>query len=321
MLASHTCTKVQLSANNNTALQSTEKIKTMSDTLESLNRRKESAAELESVVRTMKAMAASSITQYELAVKSLLDYYRTITLSLAACLNTDNFTHEDKSLIQKRKEGKVIALVFGSDQGMVGRFNDSITDFVLEKFNSIQAVKEAWAIGGRVQTRLSDSGVRVTNLFPLPNSVGAISSVVNDILIKAEESREKQKFQALYLFHHAPGSDGSYRPVVHRLLPFDDSWQDTFINTKWPTQNPPQVIRSTENILPGLVSEYLFVSIYKACAESLASENASRLSSMTRAEKNIADMLDTMNQNFNRLRQSRIDEELFDVIAGFEALK
>ncbi len=69
------------------------------------------------------------------------------------------------------------------------------------------------------------------------------------------------------------------------------------------------------------VREYLFVSLFKACAESLASENASRLAAMQRAEKNIDELLGDLNRSFHRLRQSGIDEELFDVISGFEALK
>ena len=56
----------------------------MSDTAASLRRKIASAGELESVVRTMKAMAASSIGQYESAVRSLDDYYRTVQLGLAA---------------------------------------------------------------------------------------------------------------------------------------------------------------------------------------------------------------------------------------------
>ena len=42
---------------------------------------------------------------------------------------------------------------------------------------------------------------------------------------------------------------------------------------------------------------------------------------MERAEKNIDEILDDLKQSYNRLRQSTIDEELFDVVAGFEALK
>ena len=73
--------------------------------------------------------------------------------------------------------------------------------------------------------------------------------------------------------------------------------------------------------LLALISEYLFISLFKACAESLASENASRLDAMQRAEKNIGDLLDDLNKKYHRLRQSSIDEELFDVVSGFEALK
>jgi F-type H+-transporting ATPase subunit gamma len=70
-----------------------------------------------------------------------------------------------------------------------------------------------------------------------------------------------------------------------------------------------------------LIREYLFVSLFRSCAESLASENSSRLGAMQRAEKNINEILDLLRHQFHRLRQSTIDEELFDVISGFEALR
>ena len=69
-----------------------------------------------------------------------------------------------------------------------------------------------------------------------------------------------------------------------------------------------------------MIHEYLFICLYKACAESLASENASRLEAMQRAEKNIDHISDELHRLLNRLRQSSIDAELFDVVAGFNAL-
>ena len=57
----------------------------MSDTTESLRRKISSAGDLQSVVRTMKALAASSIGQYEKSVRALADYYRTVELGLGAC--------------------------------------------------------------------------------------------------------------------------------------------------------------------------------------------------------------------------------------------
>jgi F-type H+-transporting ATPase subunit gamma len=71
--------------------------------------------------------------------------------------------------------------------------------------------------------------------------------------------------------------------------------------------------------LRALIHEYLFISLFRACAESLASENASRLAAMERADQNIDELLETLHATFQRLRQASIDEELFDVISGFEA--
>jgi F-type H+-transporting ATPase subunit gamma len=41
---------------------------------------------------------------------------------------------------------------------------------------------------------------------------------------------------------------------------------------------------------------------------------------MERADKNINELLEQLQGSFHRLRQTGIDEELFDVISGFEAL-
>ncbi len=111
-----------------------------------------------------------------------------------------------------------------------------------------------------------------------------------------------------------------------RLLPLDGRWQQDFVNTPWPSKNLPQVLtryphnsygtNHRQDTVLALIHEYLFVSLYRACAESMASENASRLAAMQRADKNIDESLTTMNNLFHSLRQSGIDEELFDVIAG-----
>ena len=57
----------------------------MSDTTASLRRKIGGAGDLQSVVRTMKTVAASSIGQYENSVRALADYYRTVELGLGAC--------------------------------------------------------------------------------------------------------------------------------------------------------------------------------------------------------------------------------------------
>ncbi len=123
----------------------------------------------------------------------------------------------------------------------------------------------------------------------------------------------------LHLFYNRPGDGAVYTPVAQRLLPLDDIWRRERADLSWPTGNLPEVLGGAAT-LRALLREYLFVSLFRACAESLASENASRLAAMQRADKNIDELLEDLNGTFHRLRQSGIDEELFDVISGFEAL-
>lgn len=291
----------------------------MSDTAASLRRKIASAGELESVVRTMKAMAASNIGQYENAVRSLDDYYRAVQLGLAACFRQGGSSGA-KTRVARKETGEIGAIVFGSDQGLVGQFNEAMVEFAVDMLKKLPGKKTVWAVGERIQSRLADTDLLPGKDFILPNSISAITSLVGQILAELEKLREKGGIAQVYLLHNRPESGAIYTPVSQRLLPLDEEWRRDLTAIPWPTGNLPEVINNRERTLRALVREYLFVSLFRACAESLASENASRLAAMQRAEKNIDELSEGLNQTFHRLRQSGIDEELFDVISGFEAL-
>ena len=291
----------------------------MSDSLENLRRKIDGASELESVVRTMKALAASSIVQYERAVRSLDDYYRTVELGLVAWLRQTGAVILTDGMA-RANAGTTGAVVFGSDQGLVGQFNEMLADFAVHALGEMPGNKAVWVVGERVQGYLNDAALPVAGDFPVPNSIAAVTALVGRILIEIETQREQGKVAQVYLFHNRPKSGAVYAPVMQRLLPLDETWQRGLSELDWPSGNLPEVIGSGESTLQALIREYLFISLFRACAESLASENASRLAAMQRAEKNIDELLEDLNQTFHRQRQSGIDEELFDVISGFEAL-
>jgi F-type H+-transporting ATPase subunit gamma len=296
------------------------------DTLESIRNKKEGAKDLKSVVSAMKAMASSNIVQYQTAVSSLSDYYHTVALGIIAYFKAErieaiNDQKEIKNKNNNNNDKAICAVVFGSDQGLVGQFNDSMADFVSTSLRALPGKKEIWAIGERVQLLLSDAGLNTTTVYHVPNAVGEITSLVQQILSKSEESQEKQSINEFYIFHNQPKPASGYQHVMQRFLPLDEKWKNSLQALQWPTKLPPQIAGGARPTLMALISEYLFTSLFKACAESLASENASRLEAMQRAEKNIGDLLDDLNKKYHRLRQSSIDEELFDVVSGFEALK
>jgi F-type H+-transporting ATPase subunit gamma len=292
----------------------------MSENTASLTRKISSAGDLQSVVRTMKALAASSIGQFDKSVRALCDYYRTIELGLGACFRESR----PAAPMVKRKghndSGAIGAIVFGSDQGLVGQFNDVVADYAVKTLTALQGKPEVWAVGERVHARLVDAGLPMMGIFAVPNSVQAITPLVGQIQIESEARRAKGEYAQVYVFHNRPKSGALYEPVSQRLLPLDAQWQEGLAKLPWPTKLLPEVMCSGAVTLRALIREYLFISIFRACAESLASENTSRLAAMERADKNIDDLLETLHGTFHRIRQADIDEELFDVIAGFEAL-
>ena len=292
----------------------------MSDTMASLSRKISRSGDLQSVVRTMKAMAAMNIGQYEQSVKALANYYRTVELGLGAC-----FRERRSAVAPLEGEGPAdaratVAVVFGSDQGLVGQFNDEVADYAVKTLADLPGKHQVWAVGERVHARLADAGLSPSGLFSVPGSIKAITPLIGQILVSTVTRENQDEVIELHLFYNRPTSLALYVPVSQRLLPLDDRWHCRLAEFPRPTKNLPEVVGETPATLRALIREYLFVSIFRACAESLASENASRLAAMERADKNIDDILETLQGTFHGLRQSGIDEELFDVISGFEAL-
>lgn len=291
----------------------------MSNTSANLRHKIDNASDLKGVVRTMKALAASSISQYERSVSALADYCRTVELGLSASLRT---TQSALSPISKGRgevnSDRVSAIVFGSDQGLVGQFNEDVADFAVKTLAKLAVNPKVLVVGERLSTQLLYRGLNIVEVFAVPTNVRAITGLVRKIQIESETSGLFQDNTQLYIFHNQPVAMAQYRPVSQRLLPLDRQWHHKMASMPWPTKILPEILCSRTETVGALISEYIFISLYRACAESLSSENASRLAAMQRAEKNIDELLDNLGQEFHQLRQNSIDEELSEVLAGYE---
>ncbi|PWQ92207.1 F0F1 ATP synthase subunit gamma [Leucothrix pacifica] len=287
----------------------------MAESLEALRSRVDSAVDLQAVVRTMKAMSASGITQYENAVSALDGYFETVEQGLVACLKQTELLH---NAAKSGEHVPVAVIVFGSDQGLVGQFNDTLAEFVQQKLTDITGEKKIWVVGERMYGHLQDADLALEHCFNVPGSVDGVTPLVGELLLATEHLWETGEQSPLYLFHQRPGKlSGQYKPRMHQLLPLDLRWQKALQEQVWTGPSLPETLGSTGLTLRALVREYLFVSLYQTCAESLASENSSRLVAMQRAEKNIEEMLAGLQHEYHHQRQEAIDEELFDLVAGF----
>lgn len=291
----------------------------MAQTLESMRRRIDSAEDLYGVVRVMKALAAASIRQCELAVESLAEYNRTIETGLQIVLWNRPEAIPANFLSGKRRG----IIIFGSDQGMCGSFNEQAATFAIDTIKALPEREEdrvVLVVGSRLVGRLEDAGCAVRELFPIPSTVSGITSAVQDVLLKVDELRFQEGVEQFLLIHHRPGAPIRSAPATVQLLPIDAAWLRGLAERHWGSRSLPTFTMDWRDLFSALIRQHLFVSLYRAFAESMASENASRLASMQTAEKNIQDHLSVLAVEYHQGRQQSITEELLDIVAGFETL-
>ncbi len=290
-------------------------------TLEALKRQIKNVEDLSTVVHTMKTLAAVSIRQYELAVESLSDYHETIEDGLRILLwNQPSIPQLQGSL----KNHKVGAVVFGSDHGMCGQFNEQIVDFTtnLKATEERQAEgnRSYMAVGSRVASRLDECGYQVDNVFPVAGSASEITTTVQDLLLGIDQWRTSKKLGSIQLIYNQRKSVSSYQPHLFDLLPIAPEKFQDMRQKRRDGRTLPYYTMDQQELFSRLIQQYLFVCLFRASAESLAGENASRIASMQAAERNIQDRLSHLRAGYQQTRQTSITEELLDVVTGFEAL-
>jgi F-type H+-transporting ATPase subunit gamma len=290
------------------------------ESLELLHRQLDNLDELRTIVKTMKALSAASIRQYEQAVQALAGYYRTVEQGLQIVLRD---MQPQPPARRGHATQRLAAIVFGSDHGLCGRFNEEISEHALQRLTATgvaAADRLVLAVGMRVAAGLEHAGQRIEEDFLVPGSADQITATVQQILLKVDEWRSQAAVQRVYLFYNHRADGSGYEPTGSVLLPVDLRRFQRLKERAWPSRSLPTFSMQREALLKRLLRQYLFVSLFRACAESQASEHASRLAAMQSAERNLDERLEEVTMTFRRARQSVITAELLDVVAGFEAI-
>ncbi len=114
---------------------------------------------LQSVVRTMKTLAAVSLRQQEKAIQTLSDYSRTVDLGLAILLHEG--ADEPAYTQLSTTDGKLGVVILGSDQGLCGRFNGQVASFAwgqLQKLERENSRLHILCVGNRARMSFGELG-------------------------------------------------------------------------------------------------------------------------------------------------------------------
>lgn len=285
------------------------------ETLETLRRRLDSVEDMQSIVKTMKVLSAVSIRQFEEAAASVDDYMRTVEMGFQIVLRDTPIAqvvprHADS-------DGRAAFVVFGSGHGMCGRFNDQMAAFADDRIaESHRRRHQLVVLGHYIRDNMVAEGRHVDGELELPQSVSGITNSVQEMLLDIDRWRRAEEVEEVFLLYQRPTAGMSSEPEIQRLLPIDRQWLLQFKEREWPTNMVPTYRTEGGTTVTALVREYLFVSLYRAFADSLASEHASRLASMQRAERKIDERWEELHRKYHQERQRKVTEEVLDVMGG-----
>ncbi len=288
------------------------------DSLQSLSKRITSTTKLQGIVKSMKTLAAVSIRQYERALESLDSFVEVIEQGLMVSLRETPLPHSPPASADEPR----VLVIFGSDQGLCGRFNEKLGEFIHDHLSShnIESKRlKMLVIGARIGSRLEATGLSITQQFWVPGSVSGINTNVYQVLLTLEQWLSQERIRQVEIFYNRYERLTGAEPTHEILLPVDKGHLQGLASSPWQGPSLPYHRTKPDKLFSGLIRQFLMVSLFRAQAESLASEQASRLRSLQNAEKNIEEHVEELQGEFRIKRQATVTSELLDLVAGFKA--
>ena len=288
------------------------------ETLEQLRRRLDTYGDLRGLVQTMKALAAVAIHHNEQAVRALAVYWRTVELGLHVVLRDLPVRPRSPRPADDAALGIV---VFGSDHGMCGRFNEELAAHAAHAVAPARRAgvePRVLAVGARVVAQLKQDRLEVESTHTAPAAAAHVTAAVRRVLL-AIDGWQSDGVERVWIVFNRHLSTAQYEPTTRVLLPVDFARFAALERERWESRRLPTFSMERGALLAALLRQYFFVTVFRACAESLASENGARLVAMQAAEKNLAEHGAELTAEFRRRRQDAITAELLDVVSGYEA--
>ncbi len=207
------------------------------------------------------------------------------------------------------KSGTLYVVIAG-DRGLAGGYNSNVFRLTASLLTPADRVLP---IGKKAQEyyRRRDIPLFTAGDYPIVAALGVgncltLSRRVTDAFLSGDVGR-------VVLVYTKFVSMLTVQPVTASLLPLSAPTEKTSATPLFDTED-------TEDLLSRLVPDYLGGQLYAAVCESVASESGARRSSMSAANKNASEMIDSLMLRYNRARQAVITQEITEIVSGAEAL-
>lgn len=270
-----------------------------------LRDRRRAVEAVRGVVSAMRATAAGRIQSAQRAMTAARQYREVVLRALAAA--------GPATLLPASTAGSVMLITLTSEQPLCGGFNHAVIDRALAAHRELsgEGKCELVAVGHRGSRVIAARGLTPDQVEPGATSLGGLRDLVRRLAGRVDHAYASGTLAAVDVVYARYRSVSEQAPTVERVLPLDPSLLS-------PVTTPATFCRYLPDpqLIAGLVSQFAYISLYHAAAESFASEQASRLIAMDGATRTTSRMVDDLTALERRERQHEITRQMLELTAG-----
>jgi len=286
--------------------------------LKEVKERINSVSSTQQITKAMKMVAAAKLRRAQDKITQMRPYSQ----KLSAILNNISSGSEGSTDIVYAKErpvSKVLIVAITSDKGLCGAFNSNILKA------SMLSIQEKYE--GK-QVTIMPIGKKAFDFFKkkdfpvISDHYQLFDDVSFEPIKKAAEAVMEAfvngTFDQVVLVYNEFKNVATQLVVREQFLPITRSESEEGAS---PNSQEYIVEPSREYIIEELVPNSLKIQFYKAILDSNASEHGARMTAMSKATDNAAELLKELKLVYNRTRQAAITNEILEIVAGANALE
>ena len=296
----------------------------MAVSLREYRARIKSTESMKKITRAMELIAASRIIKAQQRAQAAAPYARELTRAVSAVAT---FSNVDHPLTREEENPKRAAvLVITSDRGLAGAYSSSV-------------IKEAERLSGRLREEGKEidfflAGRKAEAYFkfrgrdyvqawtgfsdqPTYDKAAEIGRALIDAFLK--EQGEDGDVDEVHVVYTRFRSMLTQEPTAIRLLPLE-------VVEGEETPEGDELLPlyefepSAEQVLDGLLPQYVQSRIFYSLLQAAASELAARQKAMKAATDNASELIKKLTRVANQARQAGITQEISEIVGGVNAL-
>ena len=273
--------------------------------LQEIKNRINSIKTTKKITKAMKLIASAKLKSSRKNLEAFNEYANSIE-KIFNEVNTYYLNEKEKIF-----SSKTLFIVITSDIGLCGSYNTNVINLLLKNLNINDKII---IFGNKGISNLKNRKINTT--LDIPN-IGDVVDYEKVLLTtkKALILYNENKVGRIKIIYTKFINSINFNPYVKKLLPIENVEKNIKDDSVFEFEPNPKVI------LKNMIPLYLSSSINKFLIESKVSEMASRRMAMENSTENAKELIEQLNLAYNRVRQSKITQEIIEIVAGSNSNK